>query len=533
MPDPYTIAAWRFEQIAPLIDPSLDETQRRAALRSRTRSAIEWPGAEERKRRGKPPIKRPIPKSTLYRWLEAFRTEGYLGLLPKPRADRGRPRRAGTEAVVGYALGLLYEQPQRSLTQLGVYLQAEFPEYPLSRSGLARALRAHPAFAGIERLRKGTKSKLRSLYEASHPHESWQLDAKGPFLVRLKNAGRVAVHVLSILDDHSRYALAARVAPSPSTEAAIRVFEQAGAKWGLPDRFQFDLGSAFESKAFRQGLATLGIHRNAIKARSPEWQGKIEAYHRSLGHWFVNELSAQEVVDLEHLGELLEAMLALLYNRHLHRELGTTPEKRLAGRLSERQVSLQDLERAFLVETTAKSDPKTGEVRLPSGRFRVPAPFAGARCRFRYHPVHTHRAILLTRDARELELTPFVKRPLSAVKPQAPARGTGQLQKLLDRWRGEERPNAQPGFGLPELFRELGSLLGRLVPASEHEARTVLAFYRRHGPLPREPFLAARARAKKALGPGRPLAAYLHDLERQIIAENTQPSDPKPERDQP
>jgi len=30
---------------------------------------------------------------------------------------------------------------------------------------------------------------------------------------------------------------------------------------------------------------------------------------------------------------------------------------------------------------------------------------------------------------------------------QTPKRGTGQLQKLLDRWHGHERPNAQPGVG--------------------------------------------------------------------------------------
>ncbi len=49
MPDPYEIAAWRFEQIAPLIDPSLDETRRRALLRERTGKPVQWPGAEERK----------------------------------------------------------------------------------------------------------------------------------------------------------------------------------------------------------------------------------------------------------------------------------------------------------------------------------------------------------------------------------------------------------------------------------------------------------------------------------------------------
>jgi putative transposase len=521
MPDPYEIAAWRFEQIAPLIDASLEETQRRLALRERTRKPVAWPQG------GRP---KPIPKSTLYRWLKAYREHGYQGLLPKVRADRGAPRRAGTAAWIGYAIGLLYEQPNRSLTQLQAYLELEFADYRLSRSSLARHLRAHPAFHGIEKLRKGHKSKLRALYEAQHPHEGWQLDGKGPFPVRLQQEGRVQVHVLSVLDDYSRYALAAQVASSESEAAAIGVFEKAVGKWGLADRFQFDGGSAFGAKGFRQGMAQLGVHRNALKVRTPEWQGKIEAFHRCLVRWFVNELPCQEVVDREHLQQLLEAMIALLYNRHRHRELATTPEKRLAGRLSPRQVSLDVLRRAFFLETTAKAHPKTGEVGLPNGRFRVPTPFAGQRSRFAYHPVLAALAVLITPDGREIALPPFTKQPLRAVAPQTPKRGTGQLQKLLDRWHGHERPNAQPGFGLPELFAELGTLLGRAVPESEREARTVLGFYRTHGPLPREPFLAACARTAQSLGTGRALAAYLADLQRQIGAQDVHP-DPQQSND--
>mgnify|MGYP001556507308 FL=1 len=519
MPDPYEIAAWRFEQIAPLVDASLDETQRRVAVRERTRKPVAWPQG------GRP---RPIPRSTLYRWLKAYRKHGYPGLLPKVRADRGAPRRADTPVWVGYAIGLLYEQPQRSLTQLEAYLRLEFENYRLSRSSLARHLRAHPAFSGIEKLRQGHKSKLRALYEAQHPHEGWQLDGKGPFTVRLQREGRIQVHVLSVLDDHSRYALAAQLAGAESEAAAITVFEQAVGKWGLADRFQFDAGSAFDAKGFRQGLAQLGVHRNAVKVRTPEWQGKIEAYHRCLKRWFVNELPCQEVVDREHLQQLLEATVALLYNRHHHRELATTPEKRLGARLSPRQVSLAVLRRAFFLETTAKAHPKTGEVRLPNGALRVPAPFAGQRHRFAYHPVHAGLAVLVTRDGREIALAPFTKQPLSAVAPQTPKRGTGQLQKLLDRWHGHERPNAQPGFGLPEVFAALAHLLGRGVPACEREARTVLGFYRTHGPLPRQPFLAACARTAQSLGTDRPLSAYLADLARQIGAHDAHPDPQEP-----
>ena len=500
-PDPREIAAARFELIAPLLDPALGPAQKKARLR-------ELRGL----------TKRPIPRSTLYRWVALYRSRGIEGLRPKARKDRGHAR-ALLEPWITRAIALLYEQPERSLTQLERYLRLEIEGYDLSRASLARHLARHPAFPGIKTLRKGKERRLRGRYEAQHPHECWQLDGKGPFRVRLKDGASIRVHVLSILDDHSRAILAAIVANAEDEEAAMRVFQIAAAKYGLPERMQFDRGSAFDSHAFRNGLAQCGVHRNAVRAKHPEAQGKIEAYHRSLQRWFVQELDAQEVVDLEHLQALLEAMLALLYNRHQHRELGTSPEKKLAARLSERRISQSDLERAFFVTTTARSDRKTGEVKLPNGRFRVPLAHAGGKRRLRYDPLRADRAVLVTHDQREIELQVFAKKPLPPPHPAPERRGVGQLQKLLDLWQGKERPNAQPGFGLGEVFAELGARLGRAVPASEHEARAILAFYRQHGPLPKEPFLSACQKSFAALGAGRALETYLQDLARKIKAD--------------
>lgn len=520
MSNPYEIAAWRYEQIAPLVDPSLDRALLRAAVRERTSKAVEWPLSKRRAERGEPPIVKPIPRSTLLRWMCAWREKGYEGLLPKPREDRGAGRRTELERWILHAIGLLYEQPDRSLTQLGVYLGLEFEDYDLGRATLARHLREHPAYPGIQALRSGKPRRRRDLYEASAPHECWQLDGKGPFYVRLKDGGRIAVHVLSILDDFSRAILAVLVALGETVEAAIGVFQKAAAIYGLPDRFQFDRGSAFDSHAFRGGLARLGVHRNAVKAKAPQSQGKIEAYHRSLKRWFVHELRAQVVVDLEHLGELCEATVLLVYNRHRHRSIGCSPAERLGERISDRQVSIDQLARAFFVETSAKSHPKTGEVRLPNGIFRVPSAFAGSRRRFRYDPIRADRAVLIGSRDKEIELEPFVIKPLPKLGTKAaPKRGVGELQKLVDLWQGRERPNAQPGFGLPEVFRELGALVGRSLPASEREGRAVLAFYRRFGPLAREPFLDACRRAHEALGAGRPLSTYLDRLERQIVSD--------------
>lgn len=500
MPNPFEIAAFRFEQIAPFVDASIDPSQRRDLMRRRVAVV---------RSSGKP---RRIPRSTLHRWLRLYQQHGIRGLMPKVRADQGQ-QKAARPAVIDHAIGLLLEQPNRSLQQLDVYLRVDFADLSLSMATLRRHLLAHPAWPVIERLRAGKDRRQRDRYEAAHAHESWQLDGKGPFTVRLAAGNAVRVHVLTVLDDHSRAVLAAHLATSEDTVAAISAFAKAAARYGLPDRMQFDRGSAFDSTAFRDGIAHCGVHRNYVRARHPEAQGKIEAYHRSLQRWFIDELRSQEVHDLGHLQDLLEATIALVYQRHRHRSLGMSPEARLAGVSSARRISAAELARAFFVSANARSDPKTGEVLLPNGRFRVPLAYSGKRASFRYDPLRPD-AVLITADQRELALETFTIKPLPEVSPRP--RGNGRLQRLLDTWRGTARSNAEPAFGIPEVFQALGEVLARPLPASERDAREVQDFWRQHGPLSRTAFLRACQRATATLGEQRPLAVLLADLARQI-----------------
>lgn len=518
MSDPWEIATFRYEMISALLDPNLTEAQKRRIIRDRTRICVQWACSSR---------KQPVGRSTLFRWLQNYRENGFLGLMPKVRRDKGRPRsdRAGQ---LDYALGLLYEQPDRSLTQLMLYLQIEFGTLSYSRSTLSRDLHAHPAFKGVLRRRKAGDKKLRDLYETDHPHECWQLDAKGPFPVALVDGRTVRVHVLSILDDFSRYILAVIIARAENIEAAVRVLRMAASKWGLGLRMQFDRASAYDSKAFRTGLAMLGVHRNWVKSRNPQAQGKIEAYHRSLNRWFVKELANQEVVDLEHLEALLQATIALVYNRHRHRELKMSPEHALAQRISSRRVGAVELSNAFNIRINAKSHPSTGQVNLPNGLFRVPARYAGKKCQFSYDPADKHRASLIVDHEHDLPLSPFTKKRLVDVQAAYEKRGTGQLQKLLDVWQGHRRPNAQPGFGLPELFGQFARLLQRPVPIDQREAAAIETFYRKTGPLPATPFCQAIDKTADALGANRPLKAYLEYLQRLVQAQKNTPQTEDP-----
>ena len=98
MSNPWEIATWRFEMISALLDVKLTEAQKRRLIRERTTRAVQWPNSPE---------KRPIGKSTLFRWLQNYREKGFLGLDAKgqkrQRAGPIRPLHPG-ELRLGAAL---------------------------------------------------------------------------------------------------------------------------------------------------------------------------------------------------------------------------------------------------------------------------------------------------------------------------------------------------------------------------------------------------------------------------------------------
>ncbi|MEK7860028.1 MAG: hypothetical protein AAB284_01575, partial [Chloroflexota bacterium] len=131
-------------------------------------------------------------------------------------------------------------------------------------------------------------------------------------------------------------------------------------------------------------------------------------------------------------------------------------------------------------------------------------------------------------DVPPLVVEPTSQRPLpverAAIRSEdlAPATpkesrwGAGHLQTLYDAWRGQRRPVAEPGFGLPELFALFAEATGRAVPRSDAEAARIHHAYRRFGPLPRHATETAVRAIARRVGQGRPLDVYLDALARDV-----------------
>ena len=511
---PTKIAHWRYEQILPALAEDLTSDVRGEIVRKLARRPVRWPSGGERR----------ISAATLYRWIQAYREGDLAGLRPAVRRDKGTHKDRLPTWVVDRALALLGVDEELPLTMLLALLRAD-PEVQtervkIARSTLHRRLASHPRYARLQKARK--KARRRRRFVAREPHGIWQCDAKGPIKLKLADGRRASFHVLTILDDATRAVLAAVVVATPDLLAAVCVFRLAARRWGLPLKIYLDRASIFDSWAFREGLAELGSHRIETEAGNAEAHGKIEAYHRTLCSWFVERLPKQLVVDSVHLQQLLDGVIEL-YQDHHHREIKTTPRLALAGRTSRRAATAARLDDAFREERRLKAHAKTGEVDLPGGKFAVPEHLRGKRLVFR-----------VDRDAR---LLPIVVEPGTGahlpltrlhVRPgDLPAEGVGPrpgsqrwaegpLQRLYDATHA--RPQAEPGFGLPEILALLSRVAERPVPRSDREEALVQRAYRELGPLARKAAEAAFQAIGRELGPGRPLQAYLGALRTRVVA---------------
>ena len=222
---------------------------------------------------------RGISRKTGYiRWVARYQAAGSLtGVVNRSRRPHCSPTRTPA-AVTGRVVALRrqYGWAGRKLRRLlaaeGLRLAPATIDRIIRREGLVDRDEAHrPAVQRFER---------------AHPNELWQMDFKGQYPL----PGRAECFPLSVLDDHSRYAVGlwalSGTDGAPVHARLVRCFEH----YGLPDAMLIDHGGPWWCAPNGHGLTRLavalltqGIDLVYSGVRHPQTQGKVERFHRTLG----------------------------------------------------------------------------------------------------------------------------------------------------------------------------------------------------------------------------------------------------------
>jgi transposase InsO family protein len=122
-------------------------------------------------------------------------------------------------------------------------------------------------------------------FERGAANELWQMDSKGKYPLQDGEC-----HPLSILDDHSRYAVGLYALPALHGGRAYACLVETFRRYGVPQAMLMDRGSLWWSAWNGWGLTRLsvrlieqGIRLLYGRVRHPQTQGKVERFHRTLG----------------------------------------------------------------------------------------------------------------------------------------------------------------------------------------------------------------------------------------------------------
>lgn len=351
-----TEALWRYGVIRDAVDERLTHRQRGLVVRELAAGMHGHPGGQRRE----------LSRSTVDRWVRAYRHGGFDAL--KPIERKGVPRTAA--GLLEQAVALRHEQPARTGAQIArILARVQGPGAPS-----VRTVERHLARVGVSRQVAAGAPRVFGRFEADSPNELWISDAlHGPVCVG--PAGRpVKAICFAILDDHSRLIVAARFVAAETTlglESVLRAGLQAR---GIPQRLYVDNGAPFASGQLARVCAVLGIRLTHSAPGRPQGRGKIERFFRTLRCQFLVELGDQPR-RLADLNGLLTAWIERVYHHAMHSQTGQTPVERFAAR-QPRHATAGELREAFLW-AEQRTVAKTATVSLHANTYEVDPALTG------------------------------------------------------------------------------------------------------------------------------------------------------------
>lgn len=220
-----------------------------------------------------------ISPTTGYKWLGRYADTGATGLLERSCRPHRSPARTPPE-----------------VEQLVLRVRAQYPAWGGRK--LARRLRdlGHPSIPSPSTItailaRHGQLDPEETAthhawrrFERPEPNALWQLDFKGPLPL-----AHGQCHPLSVLDDHSRFALGLIACADQQSETVQAQLTRLFQRYGLPQAILTDNGPPWgvphaTERLTRLGawLVRLGVRPLHGRPHHPQTQGKVERFHRTL-----------------------------------------------------------------------------------------------------------------------------------------------------------------------------------------------------------------------------------------------------------
>lgn len=218
-----------------------------------------------------------VAPSTAYKWLKRFELEADAGLRERSRRP-GKFRCPTPTEIVESALAIRQQHRAWGGRKIRRRLLDQGCLAAPASSTITDILRRHQLIDP----EKSSQHRPLQRFERSVPNELWQMDFKGHFPL---SQGRC--HPLTVLDDHSRFALCLQACTDERMETVRPHLRHTFELYGLPWEMLCDNGPPWAASGgsltrLTAWLIRLGITVRHGRAFHPQTQGKEERFHRTL-----------------------------------------------------------------------------------------------------------------------------------------------------------------------------------------------------------------------------------------------------------
>jgi transposase InsO family protein len=243
-----------------------------------------------------------ISRQTGHLWLRRF-AAGESAFADRSRRPLHSPRRLAGE-VERQILLVRDEHPAWGARKIAAVLR---------RNGIAppAVSTVHAVLSRHGRVAPDSPGRAYGTFERPAPNALWQMDFKG----RVPLGCGAWLHPLTVIDDHSRFAVGLAACANQTTSTVQARLEAAFRSHGLPEAIYVDNGSPWgggrpgQWTPLRLWLLKLGIKTIHSRPYHPQGRGKNERFHRSL---------AAEVLALAPLADWDDAQAAFDRWRHIY-----------------------------------------------------------------------------------------------------------------------------------------------------------------------------------------------------------------------
>jgi transposase InsO family protein len=303
-------------------------------------------------------------RTTIYKLMERYQSEGLAGLLNKPRGPREPLAEEIAELMVSYKLHGLHRSTakiqQLVADETGLRVSRQSVWRVLSARGLARVTDREPLIRFVR----------------PHANELWQMDLKEDVATP---AGKA--HLLAIIDDASRFCLGGEWIASKGEVAVLGALVKVLRRWGLPQAILTDRAAVFYGPATAQaglttyqlGLQAMSVKTDFAKPYKPRTKGKVEKFIQFVIRDFLKEVEGK-VHDVDELNHCWKEWLPWYNERRPHASLGNLPPARRFQASS--RPAPEEMERLLRVEVSRKVM-RDCSISVRGQRYEVPADLIG------------------------------------------------------------------------------------------------------------------------------------------------------------